>query len=250
VQAMEIERILAEADEEERQMKKFQMTQIKESWASTLSQQRAQTKELDDRTDFDYENCGPAAALRFTGEDPLRVDRKRAQKEQMRQWVQEQLAEKAHMKHLAKREDLTYSEMIKAIDEIRLQTEQEEKALRKYINDSVKEQNRELAVTQRERNRTFNRAEEPGVPLATTLDLHAEDKTAAFDEYGRITRRDMFKGFTDEQRKRIIFDNQSKIEANRLAKLQEKQQEYDWAIQQLMALRVMEEVSKQLYLFS
>lgn len=142
IQAMEIERILAEADEEERQMKAFQMTQIKQSWEDTLSQQKAQDKVLDDRIDFDYDGCGPAAALRFAGEDTYRSERTRAQKEQMRRWVQEQLAEKAQLRHLQKQEDMTYAEMIKAIDEIRLQTELEEKKLRQYINDTVKEQNR------------------------------------------------------------------------------------------------------------
>eukprot|EP00599_Poterioochromonas_sp_BG-1_P000339 CAMPEP_0173149274 /NCGR_PEP_ID=MMETSP1105-20130129/10229_1 /TAXON_ID=2985 /ORGANISM="Ochromonas sp., Strain BG-1" /LENGTH=327 /DNA_ID=CAMNT_0014064111 /DNA_START=213 /DNA_END=1196 /DNA_ORIENTATION=- len=242
LQAIEIERILAEADEEEKQMKKFQMDQIKQSWELTLTQQKAQNKVLDDRIDFDENNCGPAAALRFAGEDTFRADRHRQQKDQMRRWIQEQVAEKAQLRHLQKREEMNYADMIKAIDEIRLQTEEEEKRLRKYIDDSVKEQNRDLATMQRERNKTYNRAiEDPGVPLATTLYLHDEDKTQAYDANGRIIRRDMFKGFTDEQRKRLLYDNQFVAEQKRLERLQDKQKEYDWAVQQVLALRAMEE---------
>lgn len=73
-----------------------------------------------------------------------------------------------------------------------------------------------MAIVQRERNRTFNCATEaPGVRVATTLNLHDEDKTQAYDEKGRIIRRDMFKGFTDEQRKRLLFDNQFIAEQKR-----------------------------------
>lgn len=242
IQAMEIERILAEADEEERRMKAFQMAQIKQSWETTLSQQRAQDKVLDDRTDFDHANCGPAAALRFAGEDPYRADRIREQKEQMRRWVQEQLAEKAQLRHLQKQEDMSYAEMIKAIDEIRYQTELEEKRLRQYIIDTVKEENLKLSAVQREHNRTYNRAmEEPGAPLATTLNLHDEDKAAAFDANGRIIRRDMFKGFTVEQQKRLLAENQFLAENRRLAKIEDQQKEYDWAVQQILALRAMEQ---------
>jgi hypothetical protein len=245
LQSMEIERILAEADEEERQMKRFQMQQIKESWAQTLSQQKDQQDDLDARVDFNHEQCGPAAALKFSGEDTNRQERIRLQREQMRRWVQEQLAEKTHFRHLMKREEMTYAEMIKAIDEIRLQAEEEEKQLRKYLNDSVRTQNQDLAVVQRDRNRIFNVAQpENGRPVATTLDLHAEDKTAAFDDRGRIHRRDMFKGFTQEQNKRIIFDNQNIVEQKRLDSLQNKQKEYEWAMQQVLALRVMEQVRK------
>jgi Fe2+ transport system protein B len=144
---MEIERILAEADEEERQMKAFQMQQIKQSWADTLSQQKDHQDGLDARVDFDHGNCSAAAALRFNGEDTYRHDRLVAQKEQMRKWIQEQIVEKAQYKHLQKRDEMTYAEMIKAIDEIRLQTEEEEKNLRKYISASVKESNRGVSYS-------------------------------------------------------------------------------------------------------
>jgi hypothetical protein len=43
--------------------------------------------------------------------------------------------------------------------------------------------------------------------VPTSLDLFNEDKGTAMDEYGRIIRRDMFKGFTEEQKKKIMLDN-------------------------------------------
>jgi hypothetical protein len=141
---MEIERFLAAADDEERQMKAFQMEQIKKSWEETRESRKQQETKRDQMTDFDYDNCGASSALKFVGEDGARRERIRLQKEQMRRWIQEQVAEKAALRHLQKQEDMTYAEMIKAIDEIRANTEKEEVELRKYIQKSVHEQNMEV----------------------------------------------------------------------------------------------------------
>ena len=213
-QALEIERILAQAMEEEKQMKEYQMNSIKKDWEDAVQNRKAKTS-APTGPDFDTDNCGPAAALKFSGEDTNRGPRLRLQKEQMRRWIQEQVAEKAQLAHLRKEEDMSYAEMIKAIDEIRENTEREERELRQYIQSSVKDYNHELAKVQRDRNRSLNRYDEPGNPAATSLDLFAEDKTAAMDEHGRIIRRDMFKGFTEEQKRKILSDNQNILRQKR-----------------------------------
>jgi hypothetical protein len=240
-QAMEIERILAASMEEERQMKEFQMNEIKKSWEAANEWKR--TKESEPLPpDFDLERSGPAAALRFVGEDPNRGQRIQMQHAQMQKWVQEQIAEKAYLKHLIKEEDMSYAEMIKAIDEVREATEREEREMRQYITDTVKQYNRELALTQSQRNRNlFIFKSEDGQPVPTSLDLFNEDKALAMDERGRIIRRDMFKGFTEEQRKKILLDNQAIIQERNALTLAEKQREYDFMIQQLLAMRAMEQ---------
>ncbi len=73
-----------------------------------------------------------------------------------------------------------------------------------------------MAKIQVERNRNWNKCvDEPGNPTKTSLDLFDEDKSVAMDEYGRIIRRDMFKGFTEEQKKKILADNQSILKRKR-----------------------------------
>lgn len=211
-QAMEIERILAASMEEERQMKEFQMNEVKRSWETANDWRRAKASEVPP-PDFDLERSGPAAALRFVGEDPNRGQRLHLQRAQMQKWVQEQIAEKAYLKHLLREEDMSYADMIKAIDEIREATEREEREMRQYIVDTVKQNNRELATIQTNRNRNmFIVRSEDGQPVPTSLDLFNEDKAMAMDERGRIIRRDMFKGFTEEQRKKILLDNQAIIQ--------------------------------------
>lgn len=218
-------------------MKEFQMNQMKQSWEES-NRLRYDQAHQPKTVDFDVDNAGPASALRFFGEDTNRKERKQLQKNQMQQWVQEQLAEKAHLKHLARMEEMSYADMLKAIDDIRAATEREEQEMRQYIQDTVKQQNRDLAAAQRERNRGRNEINSDG---KTSLDLFDENKSTAMNASGRIIRPDMFKGFTEEQRKRILLDNQQIIQERNARMMAEKQAEYDAMIQQLLALRAMEQ---------
>jgi len=65
-----------------------------------------------------------------------------------------------------------------------------------------------MARDQRGRNHDRNTFHDV---TSTSLDLFNEDKNAAYDESGRIIRVDMFKGFTEEQRKKILLENQNFI---------------------------------------
>ena len=145
---MEIERILAASLEEERQMKDYQMRELKKSWEDA-ARHRSTLKAQPRGADFDPDNSGPASLQVFSGEDTKRVERQSQQKEQMRKWIQEQIAEKAYLSKVRRDEDMSYADMIKAIDEIRAATEKEEYDMRKYIQDSVKLQNVDVSVLQR-----------------------------------------------------------------------------------------------------
>lgn len=204
--------------EEERQMREFHMQQIKQSWEDSLNHK----KDLAAQPavpDFDLSNCSTSSALRFAGEDPKRAERISMQKEQMRRWIQEQLAEKAQLAYMRNQEEMSYADMIKAIDAIREATEKEEREMRQYVIDTVKQYNLELAEAQKHRNRNQNivQAEEgqEGKDIPTSLDLFNEDKELAVDAKGRVVRRDMFKGFTEQQKRKMILENEAVIRERR-----------------------------------
>lgn len=69
-----------------------------------------------------------------------------------------------------------------------------------------------MAKHQEERNHHRNNFHDVA---STSLDLFNEDRTTAYNEQGRIVRVDMFKGFSEEQRKRILLENQNFIRARR-----------------------------------
>lgn len=92
---MEIERYLAAAMEEENQMRRYQVDQMKLSWEENKRlKQQMQEEEKKNTIDFDHANCGASSALKFSGEDTNRTQRIQQQKDQMRRWIQEQIAEK------------------------------------------------------------------------------------------------------------------------------------------------------------
>lgn len=96
-QAMEIERILAASLDEEKRMKDFQMTQLKQSWAESAAKKQAE-KQQPATNDFDPDNCGPSSLQCMNGEDRDRLERLKNQKDQMRTWIQQQIAEKNYVK--------------------------------------------------------------------------------------------------------------------------------------------------------
>lgn len=49
----------------------------------------------------------------------------------------------------------------------------------------------------------------------TSLDLFNEDKNIAMNEQGRVARIDMFKGFTAEQRRKILQENEEVLRQQR-----------------------------------
>lgn len=124
-------------------MKEYQMRELKKSW-SEAAEKRNFTKTQPRGPDFDPANSGPASLQRFSGEDTDRENRLKEQKNQMRKWIQEQVAEKAYLNKVRQDEDMSYADMIKAIDEIRAATEQEEQEMRKYIVQTVASHNREV----------------------------------------------------------------------------------------------------------
>lgn len=126
-------------------MREFQMNQMKQSWEESIYK-RKEIASQPPPVDFDHANCSTAAALKFSGEDNNRNQRIKKQKDQMRKWIQEQVAEKAQLAHLRKEEEMSYAEMLKAIDEIRAANEKEEQDLRKYILHSNRDYNKEVIL--------------------------------------------------------------------------------------------------------
>jgi hypothetical protein len=80
-------------------------------------------------------------------------------------------------------------------------------------------------------------------PEATSIEaLHSEDVTKAMDEYGRVTRRDMFKGFTAAQKRRIMQENDVIMRMRREVLYSEQKEDEAWMLQQLAQSRAMEQV--------
>ena len=187
---------------------------------------------------------GPSAAQNFQGEDHNYHNRTDAQRLQMKQWVQEQLAEKAYLNSIKKQDNSNFTVVQKKLEEIQLQCELEESDMRRMINLNVKKNNDELSKIQRENKakmiRPYSAVAREEIWSATSLNILTETPEDACDSSGRVLRREMFKGYTESQKKRIWLENevcrQQKLEVFR----RELNDENDFVKQQSALNKVME----------
>ena len=78
----EIDRILEESEMEEKRMREFQRQQLKEDW--DMRRQDNVSRNMKSKDQFDHDSCGPSSAQSFIGEDLDRLNRVKAQQNQMK----------------------------------------------------------------------------------------------------------------------------------------------------------------------
>merc|ERR1711991_218136 len=129
-------RIMEAAADEENRMRQFYNSELKKSWEDAIVQKRnAQVPKIYGTED------SVSSFQRFSGEDPNRLERVRQQKIQMKTWVQEQVAEKAYQKYQENEERMKYADLLRQIDAVREESEQEEKMMGKMVRAQVVREN-------------------------------------------------------------------------------------------------------------
>lgn len=215
----DIDRALEYAAEEERRLRNLQMQQLKSSWSEAV--QKKKENDYFQRTLPDYEpgKLSASSAQLLDGEDNGRISRKQAQSQQMKRWIQEQIGEKAYLKEMEREEEMKYAETLKVIGELRDAAEREEISLRKSYLDRANRENQEVhRMTQEIRNKQkeeWDKLTPEEKSRFSSLDLFDENTGKAMDSSGRIVRMDMFKGFTEAQRRRIFQENEAVIQQKR-----------------------------------
>jgi len=231
--------MLTAAFEEEKAMQIFQKQQLKQSWDESVAFKRSQ---VDAVPDFDFSKAGPSSVMVMNGEDNGRLDRLKMQKQQMRQWIQAQISEKSYLKSVHIDDNQSYNDLMKLMDEIREAGEREEAEMRAFVNKTVRADNEELAMAQKMRRQIQNSInDKDNKALATSLNCFDETPTDIMDTNGRVRRIDMFRGFTEEQRRLVFLENQELIRQRVLAKMNSDETDYSWVLQQEMANRAMEQ---------
>jgi hypothetical protein len=239
VRQLEIDRILEETKQEEADMKKYLNEDVKKSWDDAVRFKENKYVE----PDLDPANAGVSAAQTFAGADPYRKDRIRSQKEQMRKWVNEQVREKSANAKAKKEEELYFAELTNTIVNIQEEADAEEKAMTKYLNDTVRDENIRAAQEKAQRKAAMIMADK-NLPMserlaATSINLR-DNEDLAMDETGRIVRKDQFRGYTQAQTRRIIAENEAFLEAKRAIASTEGDNDAAYAAQQLVQQQAME----------
>ena len=189
--------------------------------------------------DIDFENTGISAAVQFAGEDPYRRERLMQQREQMRKWAEEQLLEKQRIQSLEKDEDQSYASVLRQIDQIREDNEADEAAMRRAVRLKFVEENTNFML--QKRAIIADGKAESDKDTNASLPIIEERNDLATDAGGRIIRKDMFKGYTLDQQRRMLQENEALKEAKYDSMIEQQEEDQSWALQQALSQRAMEE---------
>lgn len=239
IRAKEIDRILEAAAVDEVNMRKFQMEELKKEWEDKSSELRA--RRAVKPADYYPEKFGPSSFQVFDGEDTLAEERERMKKDQVRRWTQEQVAERAVQRQREKEEDMYNAEMIRQIDLMREQAEEQEINMHKMLRREVADSNKELAEMQGNRKMQKKYSEvfdESGNPLTTSMPLSVSNNN--FTNDGKVVRKDTFRGYTPAQCRKLLQENELLREIKRQQKEDEEASDREWAKAQMSQLRAME----------
>lgn len=237
-QALEIERRLAEAEQEENAIKKYAKDQLIASWEQAKLDKEQRNMASKNDPDYKPEIAGPASAMFFAGADVDYEEINVKKKNQMKCWIEDQMAQKTASKATSNAGDADYLAMLAAINEVCVEAENEEKELAKYVNRSVKDHNAELAAMAKERR--MKEKEESMKNGFGYNQLLQEDKAYAFDSNGKLMRKDMFKGFTKEQQNAFMKENQALIDAKMAAKEDISDVDYNYMLIQMAQMKALE----------
>jgi len=238
----EIGRVLAAAEEQEKDMRRYDQANVRKSWEDSIAfRSETRAKEAAE-SDTDYSKAGLASALNFAGCDPDRMNRLSKQKQQMRKWTAEQVNEKEFRKSLEREEDAGYFDLLKRIDETREQSERDQAAYSRGIRMKFANENTLVMRAQKDRL-AQEKMDNRGVTMGN-LSIVVEDLDLAMDANGRIIRKDMYKGLTIAQQKKLLAFNDAELDQKRVAQEQERDMERQWAIQSEVQRRLREQANQ------
>lgn len=239
---MEIARVLEASKQEENDMREYQKALLKQSW-DDAAEEHERIKNIPE-TYLDPLKAGPSAAQCFAGSDPNREVRLTAQKQQMRRWIQEQLHEKGEIQQKSDDGDIAYSQMLKAVEEIRDAADKEEKEMKVYLNSQIKDANNALIMAKNQRalddTREWDSLSKAEQVAAASINLR-DNEDIAMDDNGRIVRRDAFRGYSQSQIRRIIQENEDLLELKRRNDTSEATANDVWVKQKKLQQQAMEQ---------
>jgi hypothetical protein len=242
VRQMEIESVLSQQSEEEKALRDYINNEVKKSWSESIEYKNSLVPE----EDLDPLLAGVSAAQNFAGADPYRKTRVKSQKDQMRIWIQQQVAEKSSINDEKQAETDSYSSMLKAIAEVRDAADKEEKEMVQFLNDTVRDENFKLAAAKIGREKD-EKASWKSLPVeeraaATSINLR-DNEDIAMDENGRIVRKDQFRGYNAAQIRRVIQENEEFLAGKRGNQAATDADDANWNVQMQMQLQLMEQAN-------
>lgn len=230
----EIDQILEDVAREEEGLRRSKAAMMRSEWDAQVQEKNFLKKQARQNEIDSFKNDTP---MIFAGDDPLHDERVAMQRDQIRQWTQEDREEKEYRRRQEYEEDMNQAQLNLAIDEMRLQQQEEEDRLKKEVTRKILSENNELGIIKNQLQAEADRLND--LDRNCTLILAAD---AVTDEFGNVSNKDCFRGYTKGQQKQLLMENEElirlKAERDEQARLEDEQ----WYRESLRLQRVMAEV--------
>jgi hypothetical protein len=211
----EYDRILQAAADEEAYLRRLQNDELKRSWTNQIANREPEVQ-------------NEPISFAIGSDDTLRSNREKEKKAQMMRWSQEQTEEKVRRRVRDKEEDVSYADMLKAMDEIRGRAEDEEARLRNEMIARVRDENKKLAEEQRLRKLKDRDPYIGADAMNNSLPLTTG--------YGG---KDAFRGFDEDRKRAILKENEKLVAFKKTMKDRERELDAAWHEEQLLAVQAM-----------
>lgn len=206
------------------------------------------TTDIPGRVHDDDPRNGPSGLQKFSGEDLDASNRRRVQQQQIKDWSQQQIDEKLAKKWMEAEGNRTFEDRVEETNFRTYQVEQNIAAQRRQRDVSQAEFNKALAEQKRrealrDKNiRTKQNVEEIYNMLDSDF-LNEQEGTVT--SLGELIKSERFRGFTDDKRKKILEEQERQREELRQRKLQDAEDERQFAQQEQMQLRMANALDRQ-----
>lgn len=230
----EIDSILEKVARDEDELRRQKAAQMREEWDAQIKEKEYLRKQGRQNEIDSFQKDTP---MEFAGDDPLHQERIAEQREQIRRWTEEDLADREWRRQREREEDMAQAQLNLTIDEMRLQQQEEEDRLKKEVTRKILLENNELGALKAQlQEEEFRRSARD---RNCTLML-GED--AVTDQYGNVSNKDSFRGYTKGQQKQLLMENEELVRLKKEREAQERQNDEDWNRESLRLQRVMAQV--------
>jgi len=199
-QTHEINAYLNSLNNDEEITRRVMKEEMLQDWEKSIQLKKERLAAMDNR-DYDFSKIGAAAAQlknsRVTNPRSLSREEFLEENNKLREITRARNENRLNG-------EKEYHELMKSLTTMLDTQDKDEEEAKAELARSIKFDNRELARLQKER-RQMDRAQAK-VSMGLVKGLVNEEKNAAFDEHGKLVRKDLFKGFTVKQYEEMKID--------------------------------------------
>jgi hypothetical protein len=139
----EIDAMLEKVATDEEELRRQRAMQMRAEWNAQIQEKELMRKQGRQDEINSFQNDTP---MEFAGDDPLHAERVAQQRDQVRRWTEEDVADRAWRRQQEHNEDMAQAQLNLTIDEMRMRQQEEEDRLKKEVTRKILSENNDVSA--------------------------------------------------------------------------------------------------------